>query len=479
MVRLDLGHAQPTRLSGIAARPAPSPQRGQGLSLRPANDFGALRLVLDAARAEEQCSREALTVLSVRHDPYRLEGDKNRAEGKWLAGQIDSLYRPNQRVHIRGLHYALFAKGNVRKPDGEIYSNSIDDYEWLGFAVKKSRWLGILPFERISDNRNAEPLIYRANEPIESVHRCVLAYVSRDEHSLLIGDLLFSDPHPALLNFERRQPFALTIFGEKSSLEDMLLPIAQRYGADLFLPTGEISDTLMYRMAKDGAKDGRPMVVFTISDFDPAGHQMSVSIGRKLQALRDLCFPGLRFELVPVALTIDQVRELNLPSTPLKETERRADKWREEFGVEQTEIDALATLQPLELHRIVEEAVTPYFDSSLARRIREARDQWVEQAQQVIDAHIDADEVDELRQAASDIDDEVSAFMEGIAERVDDLDERLKATAEGIELPQPILPKPELGERVPHAVLISSKWSWVEGTRALKARKAYGGEGEI
>jgi hypothetical protein len=119
-------------------------------------------------------------------------------------------------------------------------------------------------------------------------------------------------PQPRLQEFDRPQPFALSIFAEKSSTEDVLNPIASRYGADLYLGTGELSDTRLYEMAKDGAVDGRPLVVVTICDFDPAGRQMPVSIGRKLQALRDLYFPGLRFEVVPVALTIDQVRELGL-----------------------------------------------------------------------------------------------------------------------------------------------------------------------
>src|SRR5208282_3421627 len=110
---------------------------------------------------------------------------------------------------------------------------------------------------------------------------------------------------------------------------------------------------------------GRVLVEIVLADCDPAGHQMAVSISRKLQALRDLSFPELEFEVVPVALTVEQVRELRLPSTPLKETERRADKWREAFGIEQTEIDALATLRPRDLETIVEAAIEPYFDSSL------------------------------------------------------------------------------------------------------------------
>ena len=118
------------------------------------------------------------------------------------------------------------------------------------------------------------------------------------------------------------------------------------YDADLYLPTGEISDTQLHTMASTGNSDGRKLIVFTLTDFDPAGWQMPVSIGRKLQAFKDLQFPDLEFEVQPVALTGEQARSLDLPSTPLKETERRGTKWRAAMGWEQTEINALSTLQP-------------------------------------------------------------------------------------------------------------------------------------
>ena len=108
----------------------------------------------------------------------------------------------------------------------------------------------------------------------------------------------------------------------------------------MYLGAGELSETRIYEMAKTAAEDGRPLVAITATDCDPAGRQMTISIGRKLQALRDLFFPELRFKVIPAALTVEQVRELGLPSTPLKETERRGDRWRLAFGVEQTEIDS-------------------------------------------------------------------------------------------------------------------------------------------
>jgi hypothetical protein len=87
---------------------------------------------------------------------------------------------------------------------------------------------------------------------------------------------------------------------------------------------------------------------------------MAVSIARKLQALRDLFFPSLRFEVVPVALTSEQARDEELPSTPLKETEQRADRWKKAFGIEQTEIDAMLTPSKRSaLQRIVRQAFKP------------------------------------------------------------------------------------------------------------------------
>ena len=90
--------------------------------------------------------------------------------------------------------------------------------------------------------------------------------------------------------------------------------------------TGQISDTYLHQIARDAAADGRPLVVFTFSDCDPAGYwDMPTAIGRKLQALKDLLFPTLEFKVVHAGLSPDQARDRDLPSSPLKEGESRAD----------------------------------------------------------------------------------------------------------------------------------------------------------
>ena len=304
---------------------------GTKADLTTVNGFGVLRSVLEKACAKTGNRLGDLTVLSPQVDPYRLDTEAGHRDSQWLAKQLDRAIGKKRRIHWRGLHYVLVSTSNLVKPNGDIYVNDDNNWTWLvNVAGKAARWLGYIDFERITDNRNAEPFIHHK----ACIKPRALITVGVD---IAIPDVSDMEPAPVAEGFEPRQVFHFVIFGEKASLEDAVLPIARAKQADLYLPTGEISDMLLYRIAKDAAADGRPMVMFTLADCDPAGHQMPVSIGRKLQAFRDFRFPKLKFEIVPIALTVEQVGELGLPSTPLKETEKRASRWREAFGVEQTE----------------------------------------------------------------------------------------------------------------------------------------------
>ena len=86
------------------------------------------------------------------------------------------------------------------------------------------------------------------------------------------------------------------LVGEKSSLRDDLVAIANKYEADWYLPDGEISDTHIELMARSGVLDPRPLALIYFADSDPSGHQMIVSVTRKLQAFAHLAgYEGLQF----------------------------------------------------------------------------------------------------------------------------------------------------------------------------------------
>jgi hypothetical protein len=178
-----------------------------------------------------------------------------------------------------------------------------------------------------------------------------------------VPELAVLRPHASCGGLDDPQPYRIVLFGEKSSLYEDLMPIAREIGGELLLPTGETSDTSIAELAARATADPRPTVVLYVVDFDPAGNQMPVSVGRKLQALRDLLHPDLRIEVHRVALTLAQCIHYDLPSIPLKKSERRAEKWmRRHGGRQQTEIDALIALHPGALRQIALEAAAPFWD---------------------------------------------------------------------------------------------------------------------
>ena len=397
-----------------------------------------------------------LTVLDVGNDPFRVDTPARHRDGEWLATTAQDLGLGDRKIHLRGLHYMVIGR---TKPDGTPYSNTERDWDWLqSDAAKAARFLGYLPFDQITDQRNAEPTINLFDPGEPEAYFTVRFEVLVPE----AADLL---PEAGVYGFHGRQPRRLVLIGEKSSLDDVLAPIARRYEADLYLPTGEPSDTMLYRMARTGAQDGRPMVVLYFSDCDPSGWQMPISVARKLQAFKQLEFGDLEFEVRRVALSPDQVREYDLPSTPLKDTEPRADTWQAAMGVAQTEIDALAALRPDLLRQIARDAIAPHFDATLDQRATEAREQWLRDAQEMIDGQIDAD----LR---ARIYAEAAGKLAAVRAQLEEMRDSIRFDASDFTVPPIVIPEAHISGRA-GTPLVDSRWPFAEQCRRLKASKAY------
>jgi hypothetical protein len=221
-------------------------------------------------------------------------------------------------------------------------------------------------------------------------------------------------------------------------------------------------------MARAAVDDGRPLVVLYFADCDPAGWQMGISVGRKLQAMREL-LRGFEFELHRVALTPDQVTEYGLPSTPVKETEKRADHWRQAMGVEQTEIDALASLRPDLLRQLARDAIAPFFDHTLDGRVFDARSAWLNEAQAAVDRAASDDLMEAIRADAA-------RQLDAMREQVAELNAALRIDPEGIDVPPFEILQPVLNGKGGKPPLISSRWEFAEQCHALIASKAYRGQ---
>ena len=405
-------------------------------------------------------SRGDLTVLSEQHDPYRCDVPASRAAAEWFAEQYQRFYR-GRTCHVRGLHYKCAACSDILKPNGDVYENTIDDWAWIVRASSSARWLGLVPFDRIVDHKNSPPITMKRE--IGAVTAAAFA-----DFPAIVFEPDEMEIRPSVFRFDAQQPYTLAIYGEKSSLEDILTPIHIHYGADIYIAEGEQSTTYVYDMAKQAVTDKRPLVLFTLTDCDPSGYNMPVAVGRKLQALRDGFMPSLRYEVVPVALTPGQADEFDLPSKPLKKTEKRGEKWREAFDRDQTEIDAMIALHPNELSTMIKDAIKPYFDLTLANRVRDARSEWREAAQVAIDEQVGA--------AVEAIRDEAAELLGPYNNTLFDLEQRLKSLAARVTLPPLVIPEARLLEPTDDGVIVSSRWTWLRQTQTLKDRKAYGSD---
>ena len=323
-----------------------------------------LRQIIQTAAADNGMPLKDLTVLSSCRDPYRLDTPANHTLGQWLATAYEQVCRDGRRLHIRGLHYRFV--GQVTKPDGSQYVNDDDTWVWLQEkCVKAARFLGYLPWDALRDARNlppewydlrATPLTWRllTEDVFVSLPTKLTPYLDLD------GDLY-------------RQPWLQIVIAEKQGVGDLLRPICRTREAGLAMPTGELSDQMLYEILKHAAMDGRPLVIHQLGDFDPAGHQMAVSTARTAQAIRDSQFPNLEIRVHAVGLTLEQCREWNLPETPLKESERRADRWQEAMGWRQTELDAAVALVPDKFQRMVRDSLDQYFDPDIANQATRLR----------------------------------------------------------------------------------------------------------
>jgi hypothetical protein len=404
-------------------------------------------------------SIDALTVLSAANDPYTAW--RRRREAEWFAELFDRFVAADATKHLRGFFYLLVSAPNpIASPDGKRFVNDHRHWRALQSASKAARWLGLVPFDRIIDERNAPPEIYVPGMT------SVLTGVSSGAGCEAPQTVEAALPGLSLSGFKGRQAHRIIFFGEKSSLSTVLRPIAQEIGAEMILVTGESSDTYIADMAKRASADNRPAVVLYFSDFDPSGHQMPVSVARKLQALCDLYYPNIRVKLYPVALTLNQIRTLGLPSSPLKETERRASRWRETMGHDQTEIDAMVELHPRALRGATFEALRPFYDDGLANRVLTAEIEWHKQAREKLRAHPGYGGASKCIAVAL-------KRADAAAGKLHDEQQQLVAMLQDSIPPPPELPQPQPGGEASPA-LFDSEDDFAAASRRLISHKTYG-----
>lgn len=120
--------------------------------------------------------------------------------------------------------------------------------------------------------------------------------------------------------------------------------------------------------------------------------------------------------------------------------------------------------------KIVVDAADPFFDRTLASRVFEAKGGWLDQAREALEEQLDSEDMQTIRGHAE-------RQIESIRAQLREIVASTQMAAEDLEIypPEPEIPGAEIDTDLQPQPLISSDWSWVEQSRALIARKRYGG----
>ncbi len=326
-------------------------------------DYETLKLVAK----ERGCSVRDLLALAPQNDPFYAGTPTDRAQAKWFA---DIWRRAGyfSGVHLRRMHYWCVSQAGLTQSNGKAYENTEESWKYLCQASKQARYLGLVSIADIADHKNPAPHLFaRYQRRLQASFEVNVPELS--DPTVWINGRFESDRFISGFNPATVQPYHLEVWVEKSTMDDVLLPICEEYCANLVTGEGEMSITAVHELSRRLLQADKPARILYISDFDPAGQSMPRAVARKIEWM--IQGTDLDVKLCPLVLTAEQVREYELPRSPIKETERRGAKFEERNGAGIVELDALEALHPGELERIVSEALGEFWDEGAAEEAQE------------------------------------------------------------------------------------------------------------
>ena len=430
---------------------------------------------------------DLLAMASV-NDPFYIMPAQAK-QGEWFAALWERFDFPHG-VHLRRIHYKLISQPDpVLMVDGRPYQNTELCWQYIGCASKAARCLRLVDPTAFEDKRNPDAVIVRRYEDsnpepeasIDDLDEWTLPEIQVD----LADDLDWAIPSAAVSGYDYRdndKPFHLELVSEKSTMDDVVIPLCGRLGINYAPATGFQSITGVIALLNRLRQANKPGIVFYVSDFDPAGSFMPPSVARQIEFWRTVYAPGLDILVTPIVLTKEQVIEYGLPPIPIKETDRRQNNFLAKYGVAgATELDALEALHPGKLATIIRQAVAPYRDTQLADRLEEAEEEAEEAAREAWNEAEDAygkplrelkektreivagyrDRLESLRQA-------MNADLEPVREELDALRQAIKADID--EFNPDLPPRPESNLTLPEefAGLFDSRRDYLEQLRHYK-----------
>ena len=251
---------------------------------------------------------------------------------------IDSYQAQGLRLTLRQLYYQFVTQNAML--------NQEKSYNSLGNLISDARLAGLVDWDAIEDRVR----VPRLPNEFENVK-----------------ELVDTALHSYRLPRWQGQQHYIELWVEKDALSGVLAPLARKYHITLMVNRGYSSQSAMYEAGIRFCRHGnKQCTLFYLGDLDPSGEDMVRDIQDRLTMF------GANLVVKKIALTMEQVRQYNLPPNPAKKTDTRATTYIAKYGNESWEVDALP---PDKLHQFIEHAILEVVDFDAMERIIELENQ--------------------------------------------------------------------------------------------------------
>lgn len=228
--------------------------------------------------------------------------------------------------------------------------NTEKNYNRLGSILNDARLAGLISWDAIVDRTR---------------------HVRSLAHWTSPKDLIDSAARQYRIDRWANQKNRVEVWIEKDALIDVVARPCTKFDVPYFSCRGYVSQSAQWRAAQrllGYIEGGQTPIVLHLGDHDPSGVDMTRDMADRLEL-----FGVPRETMRRIALTMEQIDELQPPPDPAKATDSRSPKYVERFGPESWELDAL---EPEYLMDLVETEIKKFRSWKVwkKRRDREKRE---------------------------------------------------------------------------------------------------------
>lgn len=253
---------------------------------------------------------------------------------------VDEYQRAGYTLTLRQLHYQF-----VSNVPG--YINHDTAYKKLGRILDDCRYCGAIDWDAIEDRGRVPHLPYFVEDIPDALNDTINSY---------------------RLDLMRGQENYIEVWTEKDALSGIFRKSTDRFHVRLVVNKGYTSSSAIYdsyERLSDRISSGQSAKILYFGDHDPSGLDMVRDVRERLVMMFEngdrLGYEPTddQFEIIPIGLTMAQIKKYKLPPNPTKMTDTRSDKYIAEFGKTCWEVDAL---RPDVLTEIVESNIKDLID---------------------------------------------------------------------------------------------------------------------